>query len=166
MSSRLIKLIGWWQIACAALGLGAYLLFASGIISGGRAWIQHVLGYPLWLTGVLFFVVAIASGRAFIRGRSWGLPSTLAIQFAHSFWFALLGGPHYQVASGPKIGLTASSYRIGFTFGFESAFFFGTRVSGPSWEFGVNILAVVWTVLLFRAWIARDDDRRVVPSAG
>lgn len=114
-----------------------------------------VLGYPLFVGGILFFLLALRNGVALARGRPGAVPGALAIQGVHSVWFAVRGGLHVQIASGPTLGVVISDAAVRFSAGFNASFFLGTRIAGPAWEVGFNVVAMVWTVVLLRAWVAQ-----------
>ena len=128
-----------------------YLLSAVDVLPNGTRWITGVLGYPLFVAGLVFFLFAVRNGVALAKGRERAIRGALIVQAAHTLWFAFVGGPHVQVGSGPWVGLKVSSVQLQLSAGFSSSFFVGTRVAGPRWEFGLNFLALVWTALLFKA---------------
>ena len=161
MSDRLRRIIGWWQVACGLLGIGMFGAIFFDLIPYGRAWLENA-GWINYYGGIAFFSLVVAAGRALLRNKDWGVRASFLCQAVQVLSFAFLNGPYVEIAAGPKLGVKVTDSTINFTAGFNSAFFLGTRVSGPAFEVTVNILAAIWAGALLRELIRR---RHVVPSA-
>ena len=161
LSDRLRRIIGWWQIACGLLGIGMFGAIFFDLIPYSRAWLENV-GWINYYGGIGFFSLVVAAGRALLRNRDWGVRASFLCQAVQVLSFALLHGPHLQIAAGPTLSVRVTDSTINFTAGFNSTFFLGTRVSGPAFEVTLNLLAAVWAIALLRELTRR---RHVVPSA-
>lgn len=151
MTERLRRIIAWWEIVCGFLGFVALGISAADWPAGSRRMLIDITGPINIVLGILFFAASIAAGVALKRGQRRGLLWSIACQAVQVISFAVLGGPQVVIRSGPQISVLVSSYEFKLSLGFNSQFFLGTRVSGLPWEFSINFLALVWTVLLFRA---------------
>ena|SRR5437867_12754118 len=152
MSSRLIRTIAWWQIACGIAGIAMFGTLYFGILSNSQA-ILDLMGPINYYAGVAFFSFAIAAGRALLKGSPWGLGASSICQVLQVVSFAFLRGPQVKIQAGPLLGIKVSSNYVVFTAGFHSSFFLGTRLAGPAFEITVNVLAAIWAASLLRAWL-------------
>jgi hypothetical protein len=163
MSTRLMKIIAWWQIVCGALGIAMYAAAYLDWLPGGRAWLEQTIGWINYYGGLGFFSFAIAAGRSLLKGEGWGLWASVFCQLVQVVSFAVLQGPHVHISVGPFVGVVLSTGMVKFSAGFNSSFFFGTRVAGPSFELSINAIAAIWAVLLYRE--ARREGRPTLPAA-
>jgi hypothetical protein len=116
--------------------------------------VLNMMGPINYWGGIAFFSLVIAAGRALLRQQpGWGLKASAICQALQVVSFAFLNGPVVQIQAGPRVGINLSSKFVGFTAGFSSSFFLGTRVSGSAFEITLNLLAAVWAVLLLREWL-------------
>ena len=151
MSTRLRKIIAWWQIVCAILGLWVAAAMYFDWLPGGRTLLEGSYGWINYYAGIGFFSFTIAAGRSLLRDEGWGYWASAACQGVQALSVAILHGPHIQIAAGPLIGITIlSPGAMRLSAGFNSTFFLGTRLSGPTFEATVNLIATTWTLLLFR----------------
>jgi hypothetical protein len=150
VSDRLRRIVAWWQIICGLLGLGMFGAAYFGLLPNGRAWLEHTTGWINYYAGIGFFSLSIAAGRSLLRREAWGLWASCACQAVQVLSFAIRHGPQVQIAAGPAIGVKISSTQIGLSAGFQSTFFLGTLIEGPAFAVVVNVLALAWTVVLFR----------------
>jgi hypothetical protein len=163
MSSRLIRFIAWWEIACGSAGIAMFAALYLGILQNSRA-LLDMMGPINYYAGVAFFSFVIAAGRALLKKSTWGLGASCLCQAVQVVWFRFLGGPHVQIQAGPIAGFKIASNYVGLTLGFDSSFFLGTQVSGSEFQVTVNVLAAVWALLLLRAW--RKANRATGPGSG
>jgi hypothetical protein len=166
MSSRLLRTIAWWEIACGIAGIATFGALYLDLLPNSQA-ILTLIGPINYYAGVAFFSFVIAAGRALLKSSPWGLGASCLCQAIQIAQFAILQGPQVQIQAGPILGVKMSSNFAGITAGFHSSFFLGTRISGPAFEMTVNILAAVWAVLLLGAWrqAHRSDPGRGLTSA-
>jgi hypothetical protein len=150
MSDRLRRAIAWWQIGCGGAGILMFGAAFFDLLPNGRLIIEQQFGWINYTLGVAFFSFTIAAGRALLKGVPWGLRASSVCQALQVCSFAFLNGPHVRIQAGPFLGFKASSYSLGFSAGFQSSFFIGTRVAGPTFEIAVNLLAATWAILLVR----------------
>src|SRR5262245_26625481 len=152
MSTRLRRIIAWWQVVCGILGLLVSAAMYFDWLPGGRALLEGSFGWINYYAGIGFYSFTIAAGCSLLRDEDWGLWASAACQAVQVFSIALLHGPHVQIAAGPILGVTIlSPGALRMSAGFNSAFFLGTRVSGPTFELSVNFIAATWAILLGRA---------------
>ncbi len=156
MSNRLIRTIAWWEIACGVAGILMFAALYLEMFTNSRV-ILDMMGPINYWGGVAFFSFVIAAGRALLKQQAWGLRASSVCQALQVFSFAFLNGPHVQILAGPLVGLKFASNYWMLTFGFNSSFFLGTRVSGPGYEITINVLAAVWTGLLVREWLRTNQ---------
>ena len=151
MTDRLRRFIAWWQIVCGVLGLAMFAAMFMDWLPGGRALLENTVGWINYYVGIGFFSFTVAAGRSLLRGERWGLVGSALCQAAQIVAFAILHGPHVQIAAGPTLGVAVSSSgAIRFSAGFNSAFFLGTRLAGPGFEASINFIAASWAMLLWK----------------
>jgi hypothetical protein len=156
MSYKLRRFIAWWQIVSGILGYLALAISALNWPTGSRRILMEVTGPLNILLGVAYFSLCIFFGLRLLRNYHDGFLISAVCQAVQAINFAFLNGPHVMIQAGPQIAVTLAENSFNLSLGFNSTFFLGTRVQGPAWEVTINLLALYWAILLFRAMPSRD----------
>ena len=157
MSYRLQQIIGWWQIACGALGLLLFAGLGTGLLGGGFGPLYGAINIT---AGTMYFCAVVVAGWGLLRRAAWALPLGVACQAVQVVSGAIRGGPHVEIAAGPMLGVTVTKGSVELSAGFNAAFFLGTMIVGSAWSITINGLALAWTVALIRGLRA---SRREMP---
>lgn len=164
MSQPLRTLIGWWQLAFGVLGVVMLMLMLFDVPAGSLAMIQQYTGMLNIYLGAAFFSLATHAGYRLIRGRPGATGLALACQAPQVLEFAFLNGPHVVISAGPFLGVKLTSYSLGLSAGFKSSFFLGTMIQGPTFQVALNVIALIWTVALAKAWLGESDIEASTPE--
>ena len=164
MSPSLRKTIGWWQLCCGLLGLGMLGAMRLDLPHGSLEMLEKQLRWPSYLMGCGFFSLATTAGFRLLRGVPGAVKLAFWCQAPQVISFAFLHGPKFVASAGPSVSLTVNSHMIWVGAGFNAEFFIGTLVSGHSFEVVVNILALVWAVILFRAWRSEAQTSSIITA--
>ena len=153
MTPSLQRVIGWWQLLCGILGITMLALLYFDVPAGSRAIIDQYTGMlNIWL-GCAFFSLATHAGYRLLRRLPHAVGLALACQALQVVSFAFLNGPEVQIGAGPLLAVKVTDLAVTFSAGFNVSFFLGTMTQGPAFRVVVNVLALVWTVILARAWL-------------
>jgi hypothetical protein len=154
--------IAWWETACGLLGIAWFGAIYFHVMPNSDQVLSQMGPINYW-AGMGFFAFTFAAGQTLLKQDAWGMKASCICQAVQVIGFSLLRGPVVRIEAGPFAGVMVTTFGAKASLAFHSAFFLGTRISGPAFQITVNFLALFWAGLLFRAIVSARQV--VVPSA-